>query len=68
MLTQADRELLDFESRWYRFPGAKEEAIRAELGISPVRYWQRLRALAEQPEAEFYAPAVVRRIKRPRAA
>ena len=38
-LTDTDRALLDFESQWQRHGGAKEEAIRAELALTPARYY-----------------------------
>jgi Protein of unknown function (DUF3263) len=36
-LPDADKALLDFAARWYRFPGAQEQAMRDELGMSDVR-------------------------------
>lgn len=62
-LTDSDRQLLTFAQKWWKHRGAQEAAIRAELGISPTRYFQRLRALAETREALEYAPTLVKRIR-----
>lgn len=45
MLDDDDREILDFEARWWKHRGAKEVAIVDELGMRPHRYYQRLHAL-----------------------
>jgi hypothetical protein len=60
-LTDRERAMLDFARRWYRFRGAQEGAIRDELGMSPTRFWQQVRALAARQEAIAYAPDVCRR-------
>ncbi|MDK8307329.1 DUF3263 domain-containing protein [Corynebacterium imitans] len=62
-LSDSDRTLLDFEARAPRSLGAKEEAIRQELGLTPTRYYQRLNLLLESPEALAYAPQLVRRLR-----
>lgn len=67
-LSDSDRELLDFEARAPRSLGAKEEAIRRELGVSPTRYYQRLNLLLESPDALAYAPQLVRRLRAVREA
>jgi hypothetical protein len=67
-LTDAERALLDFAGRWYRYPGAQEQAMRDELGISATTYWQRVNALIDQPDALAYAPTTVKRLRRLRAA
>ena len=41
-LSDLDAAILDFEETAPRSIGRKEEAIRAQLDISPVRYHQRL--------------------------
>lgn len=62
-LSDSDRALIDFEARAPRSLGAKEEAIRLELGLTPTRYYQRLNLLLESPEALAYAPQLVRRLR-----
>lgn len=64
MLADDDLALLDFEARAPRPLGAKEEAIRRELGISPVRYFQRLNGLLDSPDALAARPQLVRRLQR----
>ncbi len=41
-LSDLDRALLTFESQWWKRPGAKEQATRDQLGITPTRYMQLL--------------------------
>ncbi|MFK4804428.1 DUF3263 domain-containing protein [Microbacterium sp. ZW CA_36] len=67
-LTDRDRALLDFEVEWRRHAGAKEEAIRAELGISPARYYQLLGRLIDTTEAQEHDPMLVKRLRRLREA
>ena len=63
-LTDTDRALLDFESQWQRHGGAKEEAIRAELALTPARYYQLLGRLIDTAEAQAYDPMLVKRLRR----
>jgi hypothetical protein len=72
-LTDRDRALLDFEARWWaaqwrRHAGAKEEAVRAELGLSPARYYQLLGRLIDTTEAQEHDPMLVKRLRRLRDA
>jgi hypothetical protein len=59
-----DRAVLDLEARFWKHQGTKEAAIRTELGLTPVRYYQRLARLLDDPAALAYAPAAVRRAGR----
>lgn len=63
-LAEVDKQLLDFEGRWWKYPGRKEQAIFDELGLTGVRYYQRLNALLDDPNAAAYAPLVVHRLRR----
>ncbi|MET0859824.1 MAG: DUF3263 domain-containing protein [Microbacterium sp.] len=63
-LNDRDRAILDFEGEWRRHAGAKEEAIRAELGISPARYYQLLGRLIDTTEAQEHDPMLVKRLRR----
>lgn len=63
-LSDRDRALLDFENVWMRHAGAKEEAIRAELGLSPARYYQLLGRLIDSAEAQAHDPLLVGRLRR----
>lgn len=59
-----DLAVLDFAGRAPRSLGAREDAIRTELGLSPFRYYQRLNALIDSPEALAERPQLVRRLQR----
>lgn len=68
MLDDADLTLLDFESTAPRSVGAKEDAIRSTLGMTPIRYYQRLNVLLDSPDALAARPQLVRRLQRIRDA
>lgn len=63
-LTAAERQMLDFEGTWWRFPGAKEDAIRETFNVSPTRYYQRLVPLVARDAALAYSPVTVKRLRR----
>jgi len=63
MLSDIDRATLDVEAQHWRHAGTKEAAIREQLGMSSIRYYQRLARLADDPDAIAYAPAVTRRLR-----
>lgn len=44
--------------------GAREEAVRAEFGMSPVVYHQQLNRLISSPGAEAHDPVTVHRLQR----
>jgi hypothetical protein len=67
-LTDRDRALLAFEAEWRRHGGAKEEAIRAEFGMPPARYYQLLGRLLDSGDALAHDPLLVRRLRRLRDA
>lgn len=64
MLTDRDRQILDFERAWWQQRGSKEDAIAERFGLTPVRYYQRLNQILDLPEAVAYAPTVVNRLRR----
>lgn len=63
-LTDRDRAILALEAAWPRHGGAKEEAIRTKLGMSPARYYQLLGRLIDSEEALEHDPMLVRRLRR----
>ncbi len=63
-LTDQQRAVLDFAALTWRTPGAREEAIRARLDLSPTRYAQLLNGLLDRPAALAYAPVLVNRLRR----
>lgn len=62
-LTDTQRLILDMESSWYRYEGAKDALIRERLGISSTRYHQIVGALIDNPAAMEQSPATVRRLR-----
>jgi hypothetical protein len=67
-LTDTQRAMLDFERRWWRQPGAKEQAIRDTFAMTPTRYYQSLNALLDLPGALSYDAALIHRLQRLRGA
>jgi hypothetical protein len=63
-LTDQDRAILDFERGWWRFAGAKEQAIREQLGMKGTAYYQQLNRLLESPAALVHDPMLVHRLER----
>lgn len=59
-----DLAVLDFAEHAPRSLGAREDAIRAELGMSPFRYYQKLNSLIDDPSALAARPQLVRRLQR----
>ena len=66
MVSERDREVLDFEGSWWLFPGPKDRAIREYLEMSATRYYQAVRRLIDDEEAIAYAPMTVLRLRRMR--
>ena len=67
-LSRRDGEILEFERHWWKYAGAKEQAIRDTFQMSATRYYQVLNALIDRPEALEADPLLVRRLRRLRAA
>jgi hypothetical protein len=66
-LSRRDREILAFERQWWRYAGAKEQAIRDLFDMSATRYYQVLNALIDRPEALAADPMLVKRLRRLRS-
>ncbi|WP_063001128.1 DUF3263 domain-containing protein [Nocardia mikamii] len=66
-LTRRELEILDFERKWWKYAGAKEEAIRDLFAMSATRYYQVLNAVVDKPEALAADPMLVKRLRRLRA-
>jgi hypothetical protein len=66
-LSERDARILTFESRSWRHPGAKEQAIHEVLGLAPTRYYQLLNELIDTPEALRFDPVLVKRLRRRRS-
>jgi len=66
-LSERDSDILAFERHWWKFAGAKEQAIRERFELSATRYYQVLNALIDKPEALVHDPLLVKRLRRLRA-
>ena len=66
-LQRRDREILAFERQWWKYAGAKEQAIRELFDMSATRYYQVLNVLIDTPEALAADPMLVKRLRRLRA-
>ena len=63
-LSARDQEILAFERQWWKYAGAKEQAIRELFDMSATRYYQVLNALIDRPEALVHDPMLVKRLRR----
>jgi hypothetical protein len=66
-LTDRDREIIAFERQWWKYAGAKEQAIRELFDMSATRYYQVLNALIDSPAALEADPMLIKRLRRLRA-
>ena len=66
-LDRREREILAFEGQWWKYAGAKEQAIRELFDMSATRYYQVLNALIDSPAALAHDPMLVKRLRRMRA-
>ncbi len=67
-LSERDRRILAFERLWWRYAGAKEQAVREQVAMSSTRYYQVLNALIDRPDALAFDPLLVKRLRRLRSA
>ena len=67
-LSERDEQVLAFERQWWKYAGAKEQAIRDLFDMSATRYYQVLNALLDRPEALAADPMLVKRLRRLRTA
>jgi hypothetical protein len=67
-LSDRDRAILEFERQWWKYAGAKEQAIRDLFDMSATRYYQVLNQLLDNPAALEADPMLVKRLRRMRAA
>lgn len=67
-LSARERQILEFERQWWKYAGAKEQAIRDLFGLSATRYYQIVNNLIDNPDALAFDPMLVKRLRRMRAA
>ena len=66
-LSDRDREVLEFERQWWKYAGAKEQAVRELFDMSATRYYQVLNGLLDSPAAMEFDPMLVKRLRRMRS-
>jgi hypothetical protein len=66
-LSERDRGILEFERQWWKYAGAKEQAVRELFDMSATRYYQVLNGLLDSPAALEFDPMLVKRLRRMRA-
>jgi len=66
-LSAREEEILAFERQWWRYAGAKDDAVRELFGMSATEYYQVLNALIDTPQALAHDPMLVKRLRRMRA-
>jgi hypothetical protein len=66
-LPDRDVRILDFEREWWKYAGAKEQAIRERFDVSPTRYYQLLNRIIDDEAAVAHDPMLVKRLRRLRS-
>jgi hypothetical protein len=67
-VSDRDADILTFERQWWRYAGAKEDAIRELFSMSATQYYQVLNALIDTEAALAHDPMLVKRLRRMRSA
>ena len=63
-LSERDQRMLALERQWWKYAGAKEQAIRELFDLSATHYYQILNALIDTEEALAHDPMLVKRLRR----
>lgn len=63
VLDRIEAGIISIEKRNWKYPGSKEQAIRQELGLAPIAYYQRLNSMIDQPRIIAEEPALTRRLR-----
>lgn len=63
-LGEREVQMLALERQWWKYAGAKEQAIRELFGMSSTHYYQILNALIDTEEALAHDPMLVKRLRR----
>lgn len=66
-LDERSQQILDLEKLWWKYAGAKEQAITKQFSMSPTNYYQLLNQLIETDAALAYDPMLVKRLRRARS-
>lgn len=68
MLTEEEAQILGLERQWWKYAGAKDQAISEQLSMSAVSYYRTLNRLIDTEDALAYDPILVKRLRRQREA
>ncbi|MDQ0822646.1 hypothetical protein QFZ69_003525 [Arthrobacter sp. V1I7] len=63
-LGSRDQQMLSLERQWWKYAGAKEQAIRELFDLSATHYYQILNALIDTEDALAHDPMLVKRLRR----
>ncbi|RWZ79619.1 DUF3263 domain-containing protein [Glutamicibacter sp. HZAU] len=66
-LDERSQQILNLEKLWWKYAGAKEQAITKQFSMSPTNYYQLLNQLIETDAALAYDPMLVKRLRRARS-
>jgi Protein of unknown function (DUF3263) len=66
-LSERSQRMLALERQWWKYAGAKEQAIRDLFDMSATHYYQILNALIDTEEALAHDPMLVKRLRRLRS-
>lgn len=66
-LSGREHEILAFERQWWKYAGAKEQAIRELFDMSATRYYQILNDLIDRRDALAADPMLIKRLRRLRS-
>lgn len=63
-LSERDQQMLALERQWWKYAGAKEQAIRELFDLSATHYYQILNSLIDSEDALAHDPMLVKRLRR----
>ncbi|MDQ0092178.1 DUF3263 domain-containing protein [Paeniglutamicibacter psychrophenolicus] len=63
-LDERSQRILALERQWWKYAGAKEQAIAEMFSISPTNYYQLLNTLVDTDAALAHDPMLVKRLRR----
>ncbi len=63
-LREREQRMLALERQWWKYAGAKEQAIRELFDLSATHYYQILNALIDTEAALAHDPMLVKRLRR----
>lgn len=66
-LDERSQQILSLEKLWWKYAGAKEQAITKQFSMSPTNYYQPLNQLIETDATMAYDPMLVKRLRRTRS-